>query len=110
MYPDIGEIAKDVYFALAYQVVMYPTKKSQQVFEDLAKHVFVSTKNVDEEKKRMDSGKIESDVSQFWCRLYKEVVLDVYEQYETSFSEAGDNDVSENNAIFGISISIDKYF
>ena len=80
-YPDISDIAKDVYFALAYYLVLENGQgASEFTFDGLAKRVYEH------------DYKVSSKVSKEWQTLYKQVVLDTYDTKYKDLFENSDDD------------------
>ena len=93
MYPDIGEIGRDVYFALAYFFVLCKDQNSCFLFDDLARKVYQRKGGKNGQAK--DDGKVESDASLKWQKMYDDAVLKQYNLYKGKFpSAAGDEDLA----------------
>ena len=81
MYPDINEMAKDVYFSLAYYFILCKDYSSRFTFDSLANRVFAKA------GKKKKEGEIASVVSHEWKRLYNDVVIKTYKKYKHAFPD-----------------------
>ena len=81
LYPDVSDIAKDIYFAVAYYLVLEHEKSSSEfTFDDLAQKVYDS------------DFKVTSKVSKEWTVLYKKYVVDTYvSTYKELFENSDDS-------------------